>query len=183
MALNSTIYKVELQVSDMDRHYYENHSLTVARHPSETDERLMVRLLAFALNAQEYLEFGRGISSDTEPALWKKDLTGAVQCWIEVGLPDERLLRKASGKADEVLLYTYGRAMDVWWKQNAKQLESLNKLRVFAVPAEQCEQLTRLAERNMSLQCTIQDGTVLMGSDKGCVQIELVVLKEAGKSF
>src|SRR5690242_13559913 len=108
MALKSTIFKATLAVADLDRGYYAEHALTVARHPSETDERMMVRLLAFALHADERLEFGRGISSDDEPALWLKEYSGEIRLWIEVGLPDERLLRRAAGRADQVVVLAYG---------------------------------------------------------------------------
>src|SRR6516164_945881 len=108
MALKSTIFKATVQISDLDRHYYAEHALTIARHPSETDERMMVRLVAFVLNADERLEFGKGLSTDDEPDLWLRDLTGAVEAWIEVGLPDERRLRRASGRSEVVKLYAYG---------------------------------------------------------------------------
>jgi uncharacterized protein YaeQ len=98
MALKATVVKAELQVSDMDRHYYASHNLTLAQHPSETDERLMVRLLAFALNADERLEFGKGLSSDDEPDLWRRDYTGDIELWIDLGQPDESRIRKASGR-------------------------------------------------------------------------------------
>src|SRR5262244_3039128 len=114
MALKSTIFKAQLQVSDLDRNHFATHSLTLARHPSETDERMMVRLLAFALNADERLEFGRGLSAEDEA-----DLTGAIDAWIDVGLPDERRLRKAAGRAKQVKVYTYGgRAAELWWNAN-----------------------------------------------------------------
>src|SRR5436853_4483687 len=118
MALKSTIFKAELQVSDLDRSHFATHALTIARHPSETDERMMVRLLAFAFNADERLEFGRGLSSEEEPDLVKRDLTGSIELWIDVGLPDEREIRKASGRADEVKVYIYGgRGAGMWWAQ------------------------------------------------------------------
>ena len=110
MALKSTIYKAELQIANMDRHYYGDHSLTIARHPSETDERMMVRVAAFALFASERLEFCKGLSDTDEPDLWQKDLTGAIETWIEVGQPDERRIAKASGRADEVIVIAYGAA-------------------------------------------------------------------------
>src|SRR5258708_30643507 len=106
MALKSTIFKAELTVSDLDRHHFATHALTIARHPSETDERMMVRLLAFALNADDALEFGRGLSSEDEADLVRRDLTGAIDAWIDVGLPDERRVRKASGRAARVVVYT-----------------------------------------------------------------------------
>src|SRR5690606_31628497 len=132
MALKSTIYKAALQVSDMDRNYYGQHALTIARHPSENDERMMVRLLAFACNAGEALEFGRGLSADDEPDLWEKDLTGAIQLWIDVGLPDEKLLRKACGRSRQVRLYAYGgRIVDIWHEENRARLMRLDNLEVF----------------------------------------------------
>lgn len=172
MALRSTVFKAEVGISDLDRHYYQTHSLTLARHPSETDERMMVRLLAFVLNASPTLEFGRGLSSDDEPALWDRDLTGAIRSWIEVGQPDERLLRRACGRSGQVLVYAYGRAVDVWWKQNAAAFARLGKLRVWRLAAGDCAALATLAERGMDLQCTVQDGHVLIASDDQTLHIE-----------
>ena len=116
MALKATIFKADLQIADMDRHYYGDHALTIARHPSETDERMMVRLLAFALHAHDMLAFGRGLSADDEPDLWQKDLTGAIDLWIDVGQPDEKRMLKACGRSSRVVVYstaaaaTYGGA-------------------------------------------------------------------------
>jgi uncharacterized protein YaeQ len=178
VALKSTIFKAELSVSDMDRNYFGNHSLTLARHPSETDERMMVRLLAFALHAEEYLEFGKGISSDEEPALWKKDLTGVIEEWIEVGLPDERLLRKASGRSRQVYLYCYsGRGVEVWWGQNQKLLERIDNLTVYNLLPETTQALAGLAARNMAVQCTIQDGHVWFSADDTTVEIQPALLQ------
>ena len=116
MAQKSTIYKVELSVSDMDRHYYETHKLTVAKHPSETDERLMVRLLAYALNAHEQLEMTKGLSTDDEPDIWQKSLSGELELWVALGLPSDKIVRQSCGKSDRVIIYTYGgNPADVWW--------------------------------------------------------------------
>jgi len=124
MALKSTIFKAELSVADIDRGYYHDHALTIARHPSETDERMMVRLLAFALHADERLAFGRGLSTEDEPDLWQRDLTGAIDRWIDVGLPDERDVRKACGRAREVDVLAYGgRAVELWWQGACERLE------------------------------------------------------------
>jgi len=172
MALKSTIFKADVQIADMDGHYYQTHALTLARHPSETDERMMVRLLAFILYASDALAFGKGISSDDEPALWQKDLTGAIELWLEVGLPEERDLRKASGRAKQVVLVTYGRAADIWWHQNRKQLQRLNNLTVLNLPAAQTQALAQLASRTMQLQGTIQEGVVLVTTATGAVQVE-----------
>jgi uncharacterized protein YaeQ len=181
MALKATIFKAELQIADMDRNYYQGHALTLARHPSETDERMMVRLLAFALFANERLEFGRGLSSDDEPALWLKDLTGAVDLWIEVGLPDEREIRKACGKAKRVVVLCYGgRGADLWWNQNRDKLERLRNLAVMNLPPATSQGLAVLARRNMSLQCTIQDGQAWLTDGERTVHIEPVTLPGLG---
>jgi uncharacterized protein YaeQ len=173
MALKSTIFKAELQVADLDRHYYAAHALTLARHPSETDERMMVRLLAFALFAEERLEFGRGLSTEDEPALWQKDLTGAVELRIEVGLPDERALRKACGKSTRVVVLCYGgRGAELWWEQNRGRLERLRNLSVLNLPAEATQQLAALASRGMRLQCTIQDGQAWLTEGEHTLHIE-----------
>src|SRR3982751_4014640 len=119
MATKATVFRAELQVSDMDRHYYATHALTLAQHPSETDERLMVRLLAFALYADERLEFGRGLSSEDEPALWDRARDGEIALWIELGQPDESRVRRACGRARHVVVVNYGgQGSDMWWKKN-----------------------------------------------------------------
>lgn len=180
MALRATVYKAELQIADMDRGYYATHLLTIARHPSETEERMMVRVLAFALHAEEGLAFGRGLSTDDEPDLWLRDLTGAIQLWIDVGLPDERRLRKACGRSPGVCVLTYGgNKADVWWTQNASALARLDNLEALTIPAEAGEGLARLAARTMTLNCTIQDRQVWIGSGDESVSIEPVVLKAA----
>ena len=179
MALKATISKAELQVSDMDRHYYQAHSLTLAQHPSETEERMMIRLLAFGLNAGDSLAFGRGISTDDEPDLWARDLTGQIDLWVEVGQPDEQRIRKACGRAGEVRVYVFsGRSAAIWWQKNAEALQRCSNLRVFEVPAESSQELAGMASRNMKLQCLVQDGAVqVMDEAGGCTAIELVALK------
>jgi uncharacterized protein YaeQ len=177
MALKSTIYKAELQVADMDRNYYADHPLTLACHPSETAERMMVRVLAFALNAHELLAFGKGLSDVDEPDLWRRDLTGAVEQWIEVGQPDDRTVLKACGKADEVRVYAYGTSTPQWWKQTGPKLERARNLQVLAIEPEAARELGNLAARNMRLQCTIQDGDVWMRNDSDAVQVGISSLK------
>jgi uncharacterized protein YaeQ len=173
MALKSTIFKAELQVSDLDRNHFATHALTIARHPSETDERMMVRLLAFALNADERLEFGRGLSSEDEPDLVKRDLTGAIELWIDVGLPDERAVRKASGRANEVKVYLYGgRSATQWWAQNESALERLRNLTVVEIAESVGDQMTALASRNMRLDCTIQDAQVWLAANGDTIHFE-----------
>jgi uncharacterized protein YaeQ len=161
MALKSTIFKAELQVSDLDRAHFATHAVTLARHPSETDERMMVRLLAFALDADERLEFGRGLSAEGEADLVLADLTGAIELWIDVGLPDEREIRKAAGRARGVKVYLYGgRAAALWWRQNEAALERLANVRVLEVPEEVSRTLAAGAQRTMRIDCTVQDGEI-----------------------
>ncbi len=178
MALKATVFKAYLQIADMDRHYYHDHGLTIARHPSETDERMMVRVLAFALHAQEELAFGKGLSTDDEPALWQKDLTGAIELWIDVGMPEEKDIRKACGRAARVIIYTYGgRSADLWWEQNHGKLERIKNLTVINLPAATTQALAKLAQRTMQLQCTIQDGEVWLADDDERIEVDRVILK------
>jgi uncharacterized protein YaeQ len=179
MALKSTIYKAELQIADMDRHYYGTHTLTVARHPSETDERMMVRILAYALHGSESLSFGKGLSTDDEPDVWQKDLTGAVEHWIDVGQPDDRRIMKACGRSAQVSVYSYSSASAIWWKQIAAKLERAKNLSVFQLEPADSQSLAKLAQRSMQLQCTIQDGQVWMNGDGETLAVQLHRLKEA----
>ena len=184
MASNATIFKATVQISDMDRQYYQDHTLTLARHPSETDERMMVRLLAFVLHAHEALSFGRGLSTEEEPALWQKDLTGAIERWIEVGQPDEKTIRRACGRAKQVYIYTYGgRGTDQWWGKNLAALERLNNLAVMNLPLDGLRALATLAQPSMELQCTIQEGQIWMADGENSAHIVLTLLKGASASF
>jgi uncharacterized protein YaeQ len=172
MALKATIYKAELQISDMDRQYYATHALTLAQHPSETDERLMIRLLAFMLHADERLEFGRGLSTNDEPDLCRKSLTGEIEQWIEVGQPDEQRIRKACGRARQVVVISYGgRSADVWWDKVAAGLGRSKNLTVIDIPAATAQALASLADRNMQLQGLIQDGQAQLVSEKTSVSV------------
>ena len=174
MAPKATVHKATLEVSDIDRHYYATHALTLAQHPSETDQRLMVRVLAFALHAHERLAFGRGLSSEDEPDLWRKSLTGEIEQWIELGQPEESRVRKACGRAGEVVVVGYsGRGFDLWWDKQAAGLARLDNLGVVDLPAGTADALAALLARNMSLQCLIQDGHVQLIGDKGSVECSL----------
>lgn len=178
MALKATIFRAELQVADTVRHYYRDHALTLARHPSETDERLMMRVLAFALHADEALAFGRGLSAEDEPALWRHDLAGSVAHWIEVGLPDERDLRRACGRAARVTVYAYGGAKArLWWQANGEALARLSRLEVLEIPPEASAALAALAQRTMRLQCTVQEGLAWLTDGSATAQVEPQVRK------
>jgi uncharacterized protein YaeQ len=182
MALPSTVFKAELNVADLDRHYYADHSLTVARHPSETDERMMARILAFALHAGERLEFGRGLSATEEPDLWERDLTGKIALWVDVGQPDERRMRKACAQAGSVAVYAYGpgRSVDLWWGKVAGDAERFANLSVFALDPGETAALAALAERTMKLQATIQEGEAWLSSGDVRVRVGLRRLRGAG---
>jgi uncharacterized protein YaeQ len=177
VAQKATIYKAELEIVDMDRNYYATHRLTLACHPSETGERLMIRLLAFALNAHERLEFGKGISDADEPDLWLKDLAGAVELWIELGHPDERVLARALGRSNRVVVYTYSARPELWWDPIKRRFEGERKLSVFHVDAVSAQSLGRMGKSSTSLQCSIQDGEVWFRDDReGAVLVGIDVL-------
>jgi uncharacterized protein YaeQ len=178
MALNATIFKAGLQIADIDRGYYQDHALTIARHPSETDERMMVRVLAFALHAHDALIFGKGLSSDDEADLWQKDLTGAIEIWIDVGQPDEKRLRKACGRARQVFVYNYGgHGAGNWWDQVSGKLERTRNLTVMRLAPAASQALAMLARRNMQLHCTVQEGQVWLADENHSVQVGLATLK------
>lgn len=164
MALKSTIYKADLQIADMDRHYYADHALTIALHPSETDERMMVRLAAFAMFASERLEFCKGLSDVDEPDLWETDLTGAIVQWIDVGQPDERRILKAAGRSEQVRVIAYGgRASEIWWKPIEPRVARVRNLTVLNLHEGSAAALCALAQRTMRIQCTIQEGQMWLG--------------------
>lgn len=182
MALKATIFKASLQVADLDRNYYGEHALTLARHPSETDERMMVRLLAFALNAHEHLAFGKGLSESDEAHVWQRSLTGRIEHWIDVGLPDEKRLIRAGGKADRVTVYAYGRGAEPWWEAGAEKLGRARNLAVWRVPEEVSASLGKLAARTMQLQCTVQEEQIwFSGADKA-LQFSLAALRSRSRA-
>jgi len=177
MALKSTIYKAELSIADMDRNYYNTHQLTLARHPSETDERLMIRVLAFAIHADEALVNAKGLSDTEEPDLWQKDLTGAIQLWIEIGQPDDKRLLKAAGRSEQVMVYSYAATSHVWWKQLANKIDRAKNVSVINIPAEASAALEKMAQRSMQLQCTIQDSQIWLTDGTETVLVERETLK------
>lgn len=178
MAIKSTIYKVELSVSDMDRHYYETHKLTVAKHPSETDERLMVRLLAFALNAEAQLEMTKGLSTDDEPDIWQKSLSDELELWVALGLPSEKVVRQSCAKAARVIVYAYGgRPADVWWDKIKGTTGRFDNLTVVMLPEPETAELAKLAGRSMRVQVNIQDGEVMVSAEDGMVYVTPVEWK------
>ncbi len=179
MALNATIFKADLQIADIDRGYYQDHALTVARHPSETDERMMVRLLAWARHASDTLTFGKGLWTDDEPDLWQRDLTGVIDLWIDVGQPDEKRIRRACGRSGAVFVYSYGgRGADLWWRQSSGALDRARNLTVINLPWVATQSLAGLAQRTMRLQLTLQGAQIWVADSERTVEMELAVLKE-----
>jgi uncharacterized protein YaeQ len=181
LALKSTVFKAQVAVADIDHGYYADHALTLARHPSETDERMMVRLAALALNAHELqdtcngdgtLAFGAGLSDPNEPDVWLRDFTGATRLWIEVGQPDDAALAKACRQSDAVRVYAFHHAAEVWWRGIENKLSRLDKLQVWRIPTEASQSLAALAERSMQLQATVQEGALMLGSATGTVHFE-----------
>ena len=183
MALKSTVFKAQLAVADIDHGYYADHALTLARHPSETDERMMVRLAALALNAHALqtecggdgtLAFGAGLSDPDDPDVWLRDFTGRTRLWVEVGQPEDKPLSRACSRADRVLVYAFSHAAEIWWRGIEGKLARLDRLEVWRIPASASQALAALAERSMQLQATIQEGALMLSGNAGSVDLEPV---------
>lgn len=179
MALRATIYKADIHIADNDRGYYGSHGVTVARHPSETEERLMVRVLAYAMFTEgpDTLAFTRGLSETEEPDLWRKDLTGAILHWVEIGLPDDRRLLKACGRSESVSVFAYGRNAELWWQGAESKLERARGLSVYSLSPEATAALAGLAERKMALNINIQDASAWVSSERGDVTLQIQRLR------
>lgn len=171
MALKPTIYKVNLSLSDMDRHVYGDFQLTVAQHPSENDARMMARLLAFFLNAHEDLAFTRGLSSVDEPELWLKSLDGQILKWIEVGQPEPARLKKACTLADEVRVYSFGKSAATWWNLNQDAISVNKALTVSQFPWESVETLVGLIKRTMNLTVSITENILYISNEDSTVEV------------
>ena len=183
MALKATIYKAQLNISDMDRHVYGEHNLTIAKHPSENDERMMMRVLAYALcvpadDLRGKLEFTKGLSDVDEPELWQLDLNGDVLQWIELGQPDERRIMKAHGRSEQLTVYSYAHSTSIWWSGIQGKLTRTPKLAVWQIPHEQSQALALWVERSMQLQISIQDGHVYMSDATRQLEITPIALRE-----
>ena len=176
MALKATIFKASLQIADMDRGLYADHALTLARHPSETDERMMIRVLAFALNVppddhRGMLEAAKGLWDTDEPDLWHKDLTGQILQWIDVGQPDDKRLMRASGRSEQVTVYSFSHSTPIWWNGIATKITRARNIAVWRIDAAQSQALAALAQRSMQLQLTVQDGSAWVGDGQRSVEI------------
>jgi uncharacterized protein YaeQ len=181
VALKSTIFRASIAIADIDHGYYSDHQLTLARHPSETDERMMIRLAALALNAHlvqtecggdATLGFGAGLSNPDDPDVALRDFTGQTRLWIEVGQPDDKPLAKACGKADKVNVYCFHHAAEVWWRGMENKLSRLQNLSVFRMPTQASLAMAGLAQRSMQLQATIQEGTLMLSDGSNSIDVE-----------
>ena len=175
MAQKATIYKVELSVSDMDRHCYGTHNLTVAKHPSETDERLILRILAFALNVRDRLEFSKGLSSDDEPDIWQKSRSGELELWVILGLPSEKIIRQSCGRANEVVIYSYGgRAAELWWEKIKNTAMRSDNLRVVNVSYQDSKEVGQLLDRSVKMLVSVEDNDVMISVGEAVVYMDLI---------
>lgn len=173
MAIKATIYKLKIDISDLDRHYYHSHDLTIACHPSETELRMMVRVLAFSLYASDSLNFTKGLCADDEPELWDKNLSNEIDLWISLGQVDEKQIRKALGRSQKVIIFTYADTKSIrWWEKNQSQLEKLKNLHIIHIKSDAVEAMQNLVSRNMNLQCTIQEGIVWLSNENETISIE-----------
>ncbi|GAA6172862.1 YaeQ family protein [Colwellia sp. KU-HH00111] len=179
MALKATIYKASIELADMDRNYYDSLQLTLAQHPSETDQRLMVRLICFILNAHNDLKFGKGVSDEEEAALWQINYSDEIALWIELGQIDEKRIKKACNKAQQVKLYCYGSSVDTWWLQSKNALNTFSKLTIEQFTTDTTDALTKLLSRTMEFQCSIQDGQLWLNCGDNTLLIETTTLKSA----
>ena len=178
MALKATIFKALVQISDMDRNYYNEHQLTLARHPSETGQRMMVRLLAFALHADERLEFTKGLCADDEPEIWQRSFSDEIELWIDVGQPDENRIRKACNRAEQVIVYSYGgRSAGLWWQRLSDKLQRHDNLRVLNLPETATKALSELVKRSMELHISIQDGQICVGDAEQNLMVEAEIFR------
>ena len=178
MSSNATVFKATLQIADMNRSYYHDHLLTIARHSSETDERMMVRMLAFALHANDKLVFANGISENDEADIWQKNLIDNIEIWIDVGLPDEKFIKRACGRSGHVYIYTYGgRVADMWWEKSKAKLLQLENLSVTNISQPDSQAMALLSQRGMKLYYTINEGNILISTDTETLTVSLLQLK------
>ncbi|MFD2178214.1 YaeQ family protein [Veronia pacifica] len=180
MSLKSTIYKAHVNVADMDRNVYVDQSLTLAKHPSETEQRMMLRILGWCLFADENLQFTKGLCVDSEPELWKKTYCDTVELWIELGLPDEKRIKRACSLSSRVVLLTYNdNASSVWKKQSLNKLYPFANLTVINVQDEILDAAANEVERTMSIQATIEDELVWFSIGDKVISIKPDMWKRA----
>ncbi|QPG05243.1 YaeQ family protein [Salinimonas marina] len=178
MALKATIFKADISITDMDRNYYHDHNLTIARHPSENDARMMLRIVAFIVNAHEQLQFTKGLSDDEVPDLWQKSFSDEIELWLELGQPSEQRIKKGCNQSQQMMIYSYAdRSFDVWWKKEQNKLQTKKNLSVFTLPESLSATLANAVGRSMQIQVTIQDGqiwlTIESAENSECIEVNI----------
>ena len=182
MAQKATIFKADVNLANMDQDIYLDQNLTIAQHPSETLQRMMLRIVAWALHANEQLTFTKGLCEEDEPELWQKNYSDEIELWIDLGTPDEKRLKKASVRGNQAVLFTYGQNVaNAWWKQHESVARKYNNLTVNFVSDETMEQLAALAQRTMQLQFSISDGDVWLSSGEESIQLDISCWQEAAQ--
>ncbi len=177
MSLKATIFKVDLSITDMDRHYYADHNLTIARHPSESDKRMMLRILAFAMNASDSLSFTKGLSDVDEPDLWQKDYSDVIEQWIELGQPSEQRIKKGCNQSQHMAVYSYQNGMfDTWWQKEQSALKARKNLSIYTIAESIIETLAQAVNRQMHIQCTIQDGQAWFNLGEENIEVSLTTI-------
>jgi uncharacterized protein YaeQ len=176
MAIKATIFKAQINLADMDRNVYADIAVTIARHPSETDERMMIRALALALGWPTHtnegtLELAKDMWDVDEPALWHKNYSDEILHWVDVGQPDDKRVMKACGRARQVTVWAFQNSTPIWWESIVNKVSRASNLTVWQVPTEQSQALAALAQRSMQLQMTVQDGTVWVNDGNHNVEI------------
>lgn len=183
MSLKATIFKVDLSITDMDRHYYADHQLTIARHPSESDKRMMLRILAFAMHASETLSFTKGLSDVEEPDIWQKDYSDVLEQWIELGQPSEQRIKKGCNQSQQMTVYSYHNGMfENWWQKEKNALMTRKNLSIYTIAESIIESLTLAVSRQMQIQCTIQDGQAWFNFGEETVEVSLTTIKSVNEN-
>jgi uncharacterized protein YaeQ len=177
VAIKPTIYKFNLALSDMNRHVYDTLNLTVAMHPSENQERMMARVLAYCLNTQEFLTFTKGLSSTEEPDIWARSLDDQLMLWIDIGEPSVERIKKATRLARAVRVYSFNSKSDVWWAQGQSKLADLNAS-IFAFDNKQIQTLAGMVSRTMDWSLSISGESAYVSTDKGDCEVTWQVLQD-----
>ncbi|MFV1983933.1 MAG: YaeQ family protein [Thiohalomonadales bacterium] len=178
MALKPTIYKLKISLSDLNRNYYDTLNLTIAQHPSETLERMMARILAFCINAQEYLVFTKGLSAVEQPDIWARTLDDQIALWIDVGEPAVDRIKKATRIASEVKVYCFNSKSDVWWQQAQTKITKL-KASVFQFQWQAIQSVASMLQRTMDFSVTITGDSAYIATESGEEEISWLSLQNA----
>lgn len=177
MALKATIFKIDLSISDMDRGYYADHNLTIARHPSETDQRMMLRILAFMFNANERLAFTKGLSDDEQPDIWQKNYHDGIELWIELGQPSEQRIKKGCNQAQAMQIFSYDSGpLRMWWEKEKNALARRKNLKIVTIEEGIGEALAQQVNRQMHIQCTLSEGQAWLTIGSTAIEVNPVML-------